>query len=267
MATKSAQPITNKKKKKSPVKSPAAPASNSNKLFIIGIVVIVVLGLLAIFLLRPASGLGNQVQSVKITGDKLSPFVKDRAGNITSETAIGKKAPEVSGKNFDGDTVEIKNDGKAKLVVFLAHWCPHCQNELPKLVAYLKENSLPDNVEVIGVATGTDTGKANFGPEAWFKKENVNFTTMADDKNFSVGEAFGLLGFPYFVAIDKDGNVVGRDSGEITCASMDPLIKLINQAAGTEAPSPLVGADESTTDESTSTTETSTTTTTTVAGT
>ena len=42
------------------------------------------------------------------------------------------------------------------MVVFLAHWCPHCQAEVPELVELAKEGVF-DGVDVTAVATGTPT--------------------------------------------------------------------------------------------------------------
>ena len=53
--------------------------------------------------------------------------------------------------------------------MFLAHWCPHCQAEMPRLVALAKAGKL-DGVDVTGVATGTNPGYPNYPPSAWLKK-------------------------------------------------------------------------------------------------
>ena len=34
-------------------------------------------------------------------------------------------------------------DGKAKAIFFVAHWCPHCQAEIPRLSEWLKTHGLP----------------------------------------------------------------------------------------------------------------------------
>ena len=39
---------------------------------------------------------------------------------------------------------------------------------------------------------------------------------MADSASGTAANAYGLPAFPYFVALDSSGKVVGRTSGEIT---------------------------------------------------
>jgi hypothetical protein len=48
---------------------------------------------------------------------------------------------------------------------------------------------------------------------------------MADSKDATAGDAFGLSGYPYFVLIDGDGKVVKRVSGEV---AMDELTLLLS---------------------------------------
>ena len=43
--------------------------------------------------------------------------------------------------------------------MFLAHWCPHCQAEVPRLVE-LAEQGAFDGVDVTAVATGTNADGA-----------------------------------------------------------------------------------------------------------
>ncbi|NCZ56650.1 MAG: hypothetical protein EBY86_08450 [Acidimicrobiia bacterium] len=60
--------------------------------------------------------------------------------------------------------------GTPMLLVFLAHWCPHCQAEVPVLVKWNQSMLVPDNLDVIAVATGTDETAPNYPPsvcQAW----------------------------------------------------------------------------------------------------
>lgn len=35
--------------------------------------------------------------------------------------------PDVDGETFAGERVIVGSDGRPKVVMFLVHWCPHCQ--------------------------------------------------------------------------------------------------------------------------------------------
>ena len=50
-----------------------------------------------------------------------------------------------------GCAVSIEADGRPKIVVFLAHWCPHCQAEVPRLVDWFGENGVPDDVDYANI--------------------------------------------------------------------------------------------------------------------
>ncbi len=47
---------------------------------------------------------------------------------------------------------------------------------------------------------------------------------MADSSDFAAARAFGLPAFPYFVALDSHGKVVGRTSGEISTVDFAKLV-------------------------------------------
>ena len=45
--------------------------------------------------------------------------------------------------------------GQPTLVVFLAHWCPHCQAEVPVIVKAIADWTIPE-IRAVAVATGTN---------------------------------------------------------------------------------------------------------------
>ena len=146
-----------------------------------------------------------------------------------ADPAVGQTIPEVTGQSFDGSPVEIRNDGRAKLIVFVAHWCPHCQKEIPLLADYLDSNSLPGGVDLYTVSTGVGSNKPNYPPSAWLEKEGWTVKTLADSEDGKAAEAFGLSAYPYFVAADASGKVMVRTSGEI---STGVFADLASRAAG-----------------------------------
>src|SRR5215210_1543550 len=124
---------------------------------------------------------------VTINGTALSKF--PQSGD---DPAVGRPIPEVNGQSFDGSPVAIRNDGKAKLIVFVAHWCPHCQKEIPLLADYLKSNPLPAGVDLYTVSTGVVSNRPNYPPSTWLKKEGWTAKTLADSKEQQAADAFGL---------------------------------------------------------------------------
>jgi thiol-disulfide isomerase/thioredoxin len=161
---------------------------------------------------------------VTVTGTPLPKFAPDGA-----DPAVGQTIPELKGQSFDGSPVEVRNDGRAKLILFVAHWCPHCQREVPLLVDYLKSIALPGGVDLYTVSTNVTSKRPNYPPSAWLKKEGWTAKTLADSENQDAADAFGLSAFPYFVAVDGSGKVVARTSGEITT---DQFVALAQQTLG-----------------------------------
>jgi cytochrome c biogenesis protein CcmG, thiol:disulfide interchange protein DsbE len=170
---------------------------------------------------KPAEG-AEETRPVTVTGAALPKYEPGKA-------VVGQTMPELRGQSFDGSPVDIRNDGRAKLILFVAHWCPHCQREVPLLTDYLKSKPLPNGVDLYTVSTNATSSRPNYPPSAWLKKVGWPAKTLVDSENEDAADAYGLTAFPYFVAIDGSGRVVARTSGEITT---DEFALLAGQALG-----------------------------------
>lgn len=174
---------------------------------------------------------GNEVygETVTVQGAALP---EDGAGS-TSDPAIGKTLPTIAGTTFDGSPITIGPDGKPKLIFVVAHWCPHCQAEVPKIQKWLDDNGMPADVELVTVATSNDPPKGNSPAGKWLRQEGWSVPTMLDDDSNDAGAALGVKSFPYFVAVDAEGKVVFRGSGELT---IDQIEMLVDSARTGDAP-------------------------------
>ena len=206
-------------------KRSAAPPSRRVPVLAIAIGVIVVLAVVAIIASRDsakttvATNGVEQTRPVTVTGTPLPPLPDGG-----SDPAVGMSMPEVRGATFAGRPVAIVNDGRPKLVLFVAHWCPHCQREVPVLADWLRSNGKPPGVDLYTVATGTTPDRPNYPPSAWLQREGWTVTTLADDDNVRAADAFGLSAYPFFVAVDGSGKVVARASGELSVTSVESLL-------------------------------------------
>ncbi|CAB4876654.1 unannotated protein [freshwater metagenome] len=160
----------------------------------------------------------EQYRPVTVTGVPLAPM----DGSAT-DPAVGTQAPEIVGASFDGTPVSIK-PGAPTLVVLLAHWCPHCQREVPRLVDWNKAGKLPAGVNVVGIATGTSPDKPNFPPSSWLSTEGWPWPVLADSGTRVAADALGLTGFPTFVFLDAQGKVLFRTSGEVEMTTLSGMI-------------------------------------------
>ena len=111
----------------------------------------------------------------------------------------------------------------------MAHWCPHCQDEVPRIVSLDQQGRLPAIVDIYAVSTGVNEAAPNYPPSAWLSSAGWPYPALADDTAQAAGMAYGLSSFPYLVVTDAAGNVVYRHSGEL---GEDGIASVLQQVAG-----------------------------------
>ena len=210
--------------------------SGSNPLLkwmIVGVVVLVAVAVgVALLASRDAEQQAQtdvpQVSDVSIEGAPLPRFEGEEP-----DPAMEMRAPAFAATSFDGTEVSVlPGDGTAKVIGFFAHWCPHCQRELPRIVDWMGNNQLPAGVEVIAVSTAVDSGSPNYPPSAWFEEEQWPAVVVRDSAESEIGGAYGLSGFPYTVGVDADGRVVARVAGELNDEAWEFLLDFVAPASG-----------------------------------
>jgi thiol-disulfide isomerase/thioredoxin len=166
-----------------------------------------------------ASGSAATSGAPVISGTSLPTFEGPNA-----DPAVGMPAPEVHGSSFDGTPVAIANDGRPKVVLFIAHWCPHCQREVPLIQDWVDSGAVPEGVDLVSVATFIDPARPNYPPDAWLQREGWTVPVIVDPTT-SVANAYGLNAFPYWVFIGPDGTVRARTVGELPIANLETVIR------------------------------------------
>ncbi len=199
-----------------------------NKNFIIAGVIVLVIGLavaIGVTLSSEPLDAGLPEGEVTISGDALPEF----AGQNDMDVASGLPAPLFSAPNENSEIVSLDKNGNAKALLFLAHWCGYCQTEVPVIQNLINTVGVPSGVEIIAIATSIDRGRENYPPQKWLSDEGWTETQIYD-LNREIGTAYGINAFPYWVFLDKDLNVVVRQTGnipeEIVLAQ---LVQLANQ--------------------------------------
>jgi cytochrome c biogenesis protein CcmG, thiol:disulfide interchange protein DsbE len=147
------------------------------------------------------------------------------AGAGGTDGAVSEPLPTVEGEMFDGTPMTITPAGKPMIVLGLAHWCGHCRAEVPRLQEWFDANGMPDDVDVVAVATASSSSQPNFPPGEWLVDEGWSVPTLVDDEAGTAGTALGVQGFPAFIVVDADGNVVQRASGELTIEQWEQLME------------------------------------------
>lgn len=184
----------------------------------------------------------QQTADITVAGEPL-PQMPETSGTAFTDSAtdkaIGLSAPTIEGESFDGSKVSVDPaDGTPRVFVFVAHWCPHCQAEVPLIQEWIDAGNLPDNVEIVFVSTSVAPERGNYPVSDWIEKEGVTSTVILDDDASGAAAKFGLTGFPYFVMTNGEGKVVARGSGEIPIATFGAAVDALaagqdpNTAAG-----------------------------------
>ncbi len=219
------------------------------------VLVVVVLGIVAVLLTRGGGGDSatadsgaaaaknskQETATVTVEGEDLAAYPQDTTtllADPAKDPAVGQVIPTLKGQSFDGSDITIGPDGEPQLILFVAHWCPHCQKEVPLIQQYIAEGKLPKNVQVRTVSTGVDQSKPNYPPSRWLSREGWQPQVLLDDPSGTAATAFGLPGFPYFVMVDADGRVVQRGSGEVPIDQLDAALQALAGPAGTSTTTP-----------------------------
>jgi cytochrome c biogenesis protein CcmG/thiol:disulfide interchange protein DsbE len=232
--------------------SPARPANRGPMVWYVGLGLIVVLGIVAVIV---AGGSGDHDVSTEVATRQTGEV--EVGGSTTTEAtattdpgtgtsqqnrpasaaalptydpaaptdpAVGRTIPTVSGTTLDGEPISIGPDGSAKVILFVAHWCPHCQKEVPRIEAHLRDTPMPDDVELLTVSTAVAPERGNYPPSEWLDEEGWTAPVLADSAEGAAARAYGLSSFPYFVVVDAEGQVVVRASGELSVEAFDQLV-------------------------------------------
>ena len=201
-----------------------------NKTVLWGIGGVVGLGLIILLAMSIASeesldasiGFGE----VEVVGAPL-PILGDQG-----DVAFGLTAPSVSGADWNGVRHAIEPDGRAKIVLFLAHWCPFCQAEVPVVQSWLDAGNLPADVDLYSVTVQTDRFRPLWPPQDWLEDEGWTVPVIMDDEIGTVAAAFGMRGTPFYVVLDGANVNLLRVSGEIGVAGLEALVAVAQSSYG-----------------------------------
>jgi len=150
----------------------------------------------------------------------------------TADPALGLTAPTVSGFDWNDLPSTVGPDGRPKIVMFLAHWCPHCQAEVPVVQSWLDGGGLPDDVDMYSFTVLSDRLRPNWPSETWLEGEGWTVPVMMDDEQQSAVFAYGMRGTPFYVVLDGDNNNLGRISGEVGVGGLEQMVRVAQDSIG-----------------------------------
>jgi len=220
----------------------ASGAGRSSSLWLwLGIVaVILVVGVVAVVVGRSSSSGSSSGGSSSRSGGTVVPNGSLQYGSLdvsgtalaqapetagATDPAVGQTLPTIDGQTFDTSRITIGPDGKPQVVMVVAHWCPHCNAEVPKIQQWLDDNGMPADVGLVTLATANDPTRVNFPAGDWLRQKGWSVPTLLDDKSNAGAKALGVGGYPTFIVVGADGKVVFRTSGEITIPQWEQLLQ------------------------------------------
>jgi cytochrome c biogenesis protein CcmG/thiol:disulfide interchange protein DsbE len=228
---------------------PTGGSASSNRWIVWGVLGVIALVAVIAVVVVAASGGGNDQAAKKPAKFQTAPQLTATGTSLpqfdstTRDTAVGMTAPTLDSVNFAGQSVQVGGaTGKPYALVFLAHWCPHCQAEVPRLVSLAKGAQIA-GVDLVGIPTNTTDQAPNYPPSAWLAREKWPFPVLLDTAKGKAAAAYGLSAFPYFVFVDAQGKVVGRTTGEIAPDQVQAIFAAL--AKGQALPLPGAGASSS----------------------
>jgi thiol-disulfide isomerase/thioredoxin len=153
-----------------------------------------------------------EYQKVSSTGGLLAPLPESGADTETGKSVAVLKGYDLQGRPV---TIDPAGEGKATMVVFLAHWCPHCNREIPVLNKWRESGEVPTGLRVIGITTGSKADQANWPPSKWMTAMKWPFEVMADSEAQEAAAAYGVAGYPFMAFVGANGKITARTSGEV----------------------------------------------------
>ena len=153
-----------------------------------------------------------EYQKVSSTGGMLAPLPESGADTETGKSVAVLKGHDLQGRPV---TIDPAGEGKATMVVFLAHWCPHCNREIPVLNKWRESGEVPTGLRVVGITTGSKADQANWPPSKWMTAMKWPFEVMADSEAQEAAAAYGVAGYPFIAFVGANGKITARTSGEI----------------------------------------------------
>ncbi len=175
-------------------------------------------GLTAALMSRGSSSTATETAIITVSGSPLPAAPEDPA---VADPAVGALMPTLTGSTPAGKAITVPTAGHRTLVVVVAHWCPHCQREVPRIVEWSRSGKVPADLDVVFLSTSVQSSAPNYPPSAWLAEEGVPFPVIVDDARGAGHQALGGMGFPNLHLVGADGTVIARTSGELELPALE----------------------------------------------
>lgn len=145
----------------------------------------------------------------------------------TEETTVVQPSYDFTLTDQYGNVHSLSDyKGKVVFINFWATWCPPCKAELPDIEELYNEYNLnKDEVVILGIVNpdGQDVSEVEIKD---FIDENGYTFPILFDETGEVLDYFAISAFPTTFMVDKNGEIYGYVTGQMT---KDIMINIINQ--------------------------------------
>lgn len=126
--------------------------------------------------------------------------------------------------------------GKTVFLNFWATWCGPCRNEMPEIQKLYEEYEAQEDSDVVilGIAAPDLGGEASEEEIKAFLEEQGYTYPVVMDQTGEIFSGYGISAFPTTFMIDRDGNVYGYVSGQLSEDVMRNIIAQTQEQGGTQ---------------------------------
>lgn len=180
------------------------------------------------------SGVGtaeNEVQDKE--GDTEKEEQNSQEKESAQENAEKETADTVAAVDFTLEdqygTEHILSEYKGKTIFlnFWATWCPPCKKEMPDIQKLYEETQEEENSDlvILGIAAPGYSNEGSREEITQFLEENGYTYPVLMDETSEVFRKYGIRSYPTTFMIDKNGNIFGYVSGQLTEEMMRSIIR------------------------------------------
>jgi thiol-disulfide isomerase/thioredoxin len=156
-----------------------------------------------------AVGLANRPGGSSAAGAALDPGFKRFA------------APKLPTQRLAGAPVDVRSlRGKPAVINFWASWCEGCKAEAPQLRA--ASRAFAGKARFVGVAVSDENAKSL----AFARKSGWRYPLLADHSS-RTAFAYGVVGMPTTVFLDRSGQVVGKIVGIAKAGDVEAKLRAL----------------------------------------
>lgn len=154
--------------------------------------------------------------------------------NQPNDAALGMQLGTVTGTEYYAATPATIDpaDDTHRVWLVWAHWCPHCQDELPEVSAWYEENAENyPNVELVTVTTAIDPSRGN-PLEPYLDESEFPFPVIVDEE-LTIASQLGSSAFPFWMVTDGSGTVLVRIPGAVGIGTVEQIFSQLDDLAST----------------------------------